>query len=609
MNRVPNLVMVMSSIRSYATGVPKPQRGGWRAFKYATGISTVIVGAGLGYLSYIRAQGPEQLSNLLETMPQTRYGFDLIDWSTNALIGAFTRSIDFAKQSAPVQKAMEYIPKRKNDIEMLTRTSAVSDNDEINHIIRKQQSSEDVVGEGQTEICFNSAMNLFNKCVEQEDLLCKYLISIVKLAADEEPGSSMPRPPLVFVEAIDQYRELLARTDLSNQELVRLKQSIAKLMSLVDVDHIVRLYKSSLEQAKNHLARELNLLSSLGIDDDELTDKLLIAHSRVVINRLQAQLEAERRVRELRVEKETKTRIDKRLSEIKEALMSEVRASEESRTQATLQEELRKCAVMMEAHNEEMISRERSRIERGLREEMQEALMRASMQNHRDMAEKESKLEILKQMLMEQQLVEQKAQQAQQVWIEASRLSDSALRHCDRLAVMASLHKLKGLPGRMPFTDEMIDILSERTTCGGPIFSFEELTRRFHYVRRVADHLIGINEHNCSLLDYSIAFLHSVWRRISGHRRVMHFNSDGIIDRNLLSTTDALAIASGFVSSGDLQSAVRILSLVEGEPRNAVSSWVQDTLRFLEIQQCCELISALATCECLHSSPSLFPAL
>ncbi|KAI0978479.1 hypothetical protein GJ496_007986 [Pomphorhynchus laevis] len=542
-------------------------------FKYTFGITSLAAAGSLGYLAYVRNKGEEEINNVSTKF----YEY----WSQQRQIA--------------VKFKNEYLPKRK------PRSSGdqeadIKENASIELVNTKSASS---MLKSPSNITFESAQVAINECLSEYPKLYNYLVSTVSLSDGKQ--TELPK---CFIQAINECRQLINSDVLSSVEYSRIHDSLHRLINLIDVELLTDHFKANLDNARKTLNDELSVLTSLTLDT-RVADNLLIAHAHCKIRELQAQLQAEQTLNEVKLEREVRKRYDQRISDVEVQLQTKVEKEQSEKLQKRIDDELHRYGRMLQGKHEEALQRQKEQLQLQMEEEMEKSILEILVQTHNEIAEKEAKLELLQHMLKTQTIAEQRSKQAQQVWIEANRLKDNALANADRLSVLSNLHKMSTLPGRSPLSDTLINLLADQMT-RGPLTNSNELIDRFKYVRRIADRLIGVDRQNSNrLTSYAKSYVKSIWRRLTGVQKVIHLNKDSFINLQTLTNEEILAVASGFVLSDDLSSAVRILLLLKGEPRQAVSSWIDDTVNYLVIKQNCDLILALATGSCLYNSPQI----
>ena len=76
------------------------------------------------------------------------------------------------------------------------------------------------------------------------------------------------------------------------------------------------------------------------------------------------------------------------------------------------------------------------------------------------------------------------------------------------------------------------------------------------------------------------------------------------LDLDSLSTFEIVSLARGSLERGDLEQAVKYMSLLKGMPRNVSRDWVKDARLILETQLACRALLAHAAAEGAEVFPS-----
>jgi hypothetical protein len=66
------------------------------------------------------------------------------------------------------------------------------------------------------------------------------------------------------------------------------------------------------------------------------------------------------------------------------------------------------------------------------------------------------------------------------------------------------------------------------------------------------------------------------------------------IDLDSLNTFDIISLARGCIERGDLEQAVKYMTLLKGQPANVSKDWISDAIKLLEMKQACKALMAHA---------------
>ena len=135
------------------------------------------------------------------------------------------------------------------------------------------------------------------------------------------------------------------------------------------------------------------------------------------------------------------------------------------------------------------------------------------------------------------------------------------------------------------------------------VYSEDTLRARFEHVRNAARRVALIDDHNSSLFRYFLSYLQSVLVR-DRHYALTDVSQ---VDLDGLDTFRILATAHRLVQEGDLETAVRFVGQLQGEPRKVAQDWLKETRLYLETQQISKLLLAHASSVGLANVPVEVP--
>lgn len=127
----------------------------------------------------------------------------------------------------------------------------------------------------------------------------------------------------------------------------------------------------------------------------------------------------------------------------------------------------------------------------------------------------------------------------------------------------------------------------------------ESLRERFSLMRHAARRVALIDDQHNSLYRYFLSYLQSML--IDERRYDLSLEKD--VDRKRLDTFRILGTARRCVQRGDLETAVRFVGQLQGEPRTIAQDWLKEARLHLETQQIAKLLLAHASAVGLTTIP------
>eukprot|EP00794_Sanderia_malayensis_P005163 gene5163-5815_t len=121
----------------------------------------------------------------------------------------------------------------------------------------------------------------------------------------------------------------------------------------------------------------------------------------------------------------------------------------------------------------------------------------------------------------------------------------------------------------------------------------EELKKRFVGVKSVCKRVAMVGEKQGSLWTYALSAIRSLLVIETSARH----DTTKDIDPDTISTYDILAKAQSCVENGDLELAVKFMSLLKGVPRKLASDWLRETRSYLEAKIASDFLMAYVSSE------------
>lgn len=178
---------------------------------------------------------------------------------------------------------------------------------------------------------------------------------------------------------------------------------------------------------------------------------------------------------------------------------------------------------------------------------------------------------------------QERARQAQQLWIQAQNLLHQIVQGTTTEADLENL-------GRIIPDEKFVQVLLNELKGEDLGQTNEELLRdRFRHVSKLCRRFALIDENHNSLLHYFLSYLQSLFIIEKRDRSILN---DDAIDLNQLDTFKILNYVQTYLDHNQWYNALRLMQLLTGEPRNAAQSWINDTRTYLAKKQTSELLEA-----------------
>lgn len=178
---------------------------------------------------------------------------------------------------------------------------------------------------------------------------------------------------------------------------------------------------------------------------------------------------------------------------------------------------------------------------------------------------------------------QQRGRQAQQLWIQAQNLLKQIVQGTTTERDLDVLAKI------VPDEKFVQILLNELKTDDLASTNEEILRERFSHVKTLCRRLALIdNEHN-SLWNYFLSYLQNFF---IVRQRDDSILVDDAIDLNQLNTFTILNYVQSYLEHNQWYNALRLMQLLNGEPRNVAQSWINDTRSYLAKKQTSELLEA-----------------
>lgn len=388
---------------------------------------------------------------------------------------------------------------------------------------------------------------------------------------------------------------------------------------------ILNQYKELIERSRQQFALEVkSVLPAVDIDakgknlnEEELN--ALIAHAHLRVDQLRRQL-AEQQIRE--EQHIAKAIEDQRIADEKIAQeklnieMERVKAQKElevekqvlstrSSWEEELEARLKRAAGAHSEHLEQVIRTQRQLFEIEHNQKVEEAVLVERSHHSKAVGQALSQLEGIETVLTSRIALDAENRRAKQFWIACHNLIDSIVHGRkagstmdERRAPLAeSLKVLEQVNPEDVFVSTLIHAFPEQATSNG-VYTELDLKNRFKKLYRSGRRTAWVDENGGSLSSYAWSYI----RSLLNLELPYNFNRDDKIDPVVIDNLEVLSRAKWHVEQNDFASAIKLLQLLQGQPRLLARDWIVDTRAHLETKLLAELLVAHAAVQSIRST-------
>jgi mitofilin len=192
--------------------------------------------------------------------------------------------------------------------------------------------------------------------------------------------------------------------------------------------------------------------------------------------------------------------------------------------------------------------------------------------------------------------LELQSNNAKQLWLAVQSLSQTLSSSIidssnqEIASIKSSVDKIKQSAPENDFIKKIIDSIPTNALEIG-VWTEPDLKERFYRLKTLCSRVALIDERGGSLFKYFISYLQSFF--------IMHAKIDAhenlpvsLNEINLNSTFSILDHAQYYIENGNIESAIRLMQQLKGEPYMLARDWIKEAILLLEIKQACQLLTA-----------------
>lgn len=193
------------------------------------------------------------------------------------------------------------------------------------------------------------------------------------------------------------------------------------------------------------------------------------------------------------------------------------------------------------------------------------------------------------------------ALEAQELWLAAAACvraaNDDSGQHQVR-SLSREIEAVKKVLERNPtdaFSRAVVDSIAKA------VYTEEAIRERFLRVEKMAKRTALIGDEGGSLFKYLLSYLQSALMLAPSTVDVP--SKDEVTDVDALNTFDLVWLARASLDRGDLEQAVKYVTLLKGEPKNVAGDWLNDARVLLETRQACRALMVHASAVGVEALP------
>ncbi|CAJ0570260.1 unnamed protein product, partial [Mesorhabditis spiculigera] len=388
---------------------------------------------------------------------------------------------------------------------------------------------------------------------------------------------------------------------------------------------ILNQYKELIDRSRQQFALEVkSILPSVDLEakgkhlnEDELN--ALIAHAHLRVDQLRRQLAEQQTREEQHIAKAIADQrvADERIAQEKLHIeLHRVKAQQElavekevltkrGNWETELEDRLKRAAGAHAEHLEQVIRTQRQLFEIEHNQKVEEAVLVERAHHSKAVGQALSRLEGIETALTSRVALDAENRRSKQFWIACHNLIDTIVHgqkagktmEARRAPLKASLDILNEVNPEDEVVTTIVHSFPKQATSSG-VYTELDLKNRFDKLYTVGRRSAWVGENGGSLGRYFWSYIRSVLSL----DLPMHYTREDKFDPNVLDNLELLSRARWYVEQNDFPSALKIVQLLQGEPRLLARDWIMDTRAHLETRLLAELLVAHAAVQSIRST-------
>ena len=264
--------------------------------------------------------------------------------------------------------------------------------------------------------------------------------------------------------------------------------------------------------------------------------------------------------------------------------------------------QLKRQAEAHADHISDALDVQKQELTRQYMRELDEALEKATLNHKQELAGLVGHVRGLDEALKRRAEMDAASLEAQELWLACTALLNAVASGSTDAEVRSLSHEVEAVKrvGGDAFVKSVIASFPKEATTRG-VYTEDSIKERFQRVERMARQTAMIGPEGGSLSRYFLSYLQSKLI-IAPSTEELPSKSEPL-DVDSLSTFDIVWLARGSLERGDLEQAVKYMTLLKGEPRNVSQDWLREARLLLETKQACLALMAHAAATGVEALP------
>ncbi|CAJ0953667.1 unnamed protein product, partial [Mesorhabditis belari] len=388
---------------------------------------------------------------------------------------------------------------------------------------------------------------------------------------------------------------------------------------------ILNQYKELIARSRQQFALEVKSIlpavdleaKGKNLNEDELN--ALIAHAHLRVDQLRRQLTEQQlreeqhiakaieqqRVADEKIAQETLHIELQRVEAQKDVEVEKQVLSTRSNWEVELEDRLKRAAGAHSEHLEQVIRTQRQLFEIEHNQKVEEAVLIERSHHTKAVGQALSRLEGIETVLNSRVALDAENRRSKQFWIACHNLIDTIVHGRKAGATMDERRaplgdNLKVLEEVNPddnFVSTIIHAFPDQATSNG-VYTELDLKSRFNKLYRSGRRTAWVDENGGSLSKYTWSYIRSVLSLELPY----NFRKDDKFDPVVIDNLEVLSRAKWYVEQNDFASAIKLLHLLQGQPRLLARDWIVDARTHLETRLLVELLISHAAIQSIRST-------
>jgi len=308
-------------------------------------------------------------------------------------------------------------------------------------------------------------------------------------------------------------------------------------------------------------------------------------------------------IQEVKKEEEKKTELQLTTQEEKlkrdfEVLVQKKEADLLEEFEVELRKQLKRQSAAHREHLADVLEAHTNRLDAEHKTDLEEKLCRERLVHGREISKVVSHLRGIESIIDLIGDAEKKSRRTQELWLAVQSLSSVLSKEAfsgRTRSLLPEITSIVNLAGSSEAVKCVIEAIPESAAVQG-VSTEDGLKKRFENVKRVCKRVAMIGENESSLWTYVLSAVRS-FVVFETHAKRDIVNE---VDPNTISPYEILAKAQHCMEEGNLELAVKFMSLLRGLPKKLAGDWLREARMYLETKQASEFLLAYAASEVSH---------